>query len=131
MAIEMTTIAAVKTDLKKVRNIGFIAHADAGKTTLTERMLFFTGETYKIGDIDDGTTVMEGNSWLEPPEPISRAPLMLHDLADNPDVSVVVLSLGTLDVGLSDVEELRAGIAAIRKAGKKVVARLASADERT
>jgi len=50
------------TDLDKVRNIGIIAHIDAGKTTTTERILFYTGKTYKIGDIDEGTTVMD---WME------------------------------------------------------------------
>ncbi len=48
--------------LNKVRNIGIIAHIDAGKTTTTERILFYTGRTYKIGDIDEGTTVMD---WME------------------------------------------------------------------
>ncbi|MBI4062599.1 elongation factor G [Candidatus Gottesmanbacteria bacterium] len=48
--------------LDRVRNIGIIAHIDAGKTTTTERILFYTGRTYKIGDIDEGTTVMD---WME------------------------------------------------------------------
>jgi elongation factor G len=48
--------------LDKVRNIGIIAHIDAGKTTTTERVLYYTGRTYKIGDIDEGTTVMD---WME------------------------------------------------------------------
>jgi len=48
--------------IEKVRNIGIIAHIDAGKTTTTERVLFYTGITHKIGDIDEGTTVMD---WME------------------------------------------------------------------
>ena len=46
----------------KVRNIGIIAHIDAGKTTTTERILYYTGRSYKIGDIDEGTTVMD---WMD------------------------------------------------------------------
>jgi elongation factor G len=48
--------------LEKVRNIGIIAHIDAGKTTVTERILYNTGRTYKIGQVDEGTTVMD---WME------------------------------------------------------------------
>lgn len=48
-------------DLQKVRNIGFIAHIDAGKTTVTERALFFTGRTYKLGEVHEGTAVMD---WM-------------------------------------------------------------------
>ena len=47
--------------LETMRNIGIMAHIDAGKTTSTERILFYTGVTYKLGDVDDGTTVMD---WM-------------------------------------------------------------------
>lgn len=47
--------------LERVRNIGIIAHIDAGKTTVTERILYYTGRTYKIGEVDEGTTVMD---WM-------------------------------------------------------------------
>lgn len=51
-----------KVPLDRLRNIGIIAHIDAGKTTTTERILYYTGKTYKIGDIDEGDTQMD---WME------------------------------------------------------------------
>ena len=48
--------------LEDTRNIGIMAHIDAGKTTSTERILFYTGVTYKIGSVDEGTATMD---WME------------------------------------------------------------------
>ena len=52
----------MSTDLKIVRNIGIMAHVDAGKTTLTERMLYYAGKTHKIGEVHDGAATMD---WME------------------------------------------------------------------
>ncbi|WP_462137638.1 elongation factor G, partial [Candidatus Mycalebacterium sp.] len=52
----------IKVPTDKVRNIGIIAHIDAGKTTTTERILFYTGLTYKIGEVHEGTATMD---WME------------------------------------------------------------------
>jgi len=46
-------------DIEKIRNIGFIAHIDAGKTTTTERVLYYTGKIHRLGNVDEGTTTMD------------------------------------------------------------------------
>ena len=50
-----------RTPLERVRNIGIMAHIDAGKTTTTERVLYYTGKTYKLGEVHDGTATMD---WM-------------------------------------------------------------------
>jgi elongation factor G len=55
-------VSTAGVDLAQVRNIGIMAHIDAGKTTTTERILFYTGITYKIGEVHEGAAVMD---WME------------------------------------------------------------------
>ena len=55
-------MAEKRTPLAKTRNIGIMAHIDAGKTTTTERILYYTGRSYKIGEVHDGAATMD---WME------------------------------------------------------------------
>ena len=68
-----------KQDLHLTRNIGIMAHIDAGKTTTSERILFYTGLTHKIGEVHDGAATMD---WMEQEQErvlLLHLPQQLHD----------------------------------------------------
>ena len=85
-------------DLKNVRNIGIIAHIDAGKTTTTERVLFYTGRNYKIGEVHEGEATMD---WMEQERErgitITSAATQCHWKAKNAEGQVVDTIFNIID----------------------------------
>ncbi|MFE6686617.1 elongation factor G [Streptomyces sp. NPDC057743] len=85
-------MATTSLDLAKVRNIGIMAHIDAGKTTTTERILFYTGVSYKIGEVHDGAATMD---WMEQEQErgitITSAATTCHWPLDNVDNTINII----------------------------------------
>jgi elongation factor G len=85
-------------DLKNVRNIGIIAHIDAGKTTTTERVLFYTGVSYKIGEVHEGEATMD---WMEQEQErgitITSAATQCHWKAANVDGEEIDCTINIID----------------------------------
>jgi elongation factor G len=85
-------MAATSLDLARVRNIGIMAHIDAGKTTTTERILFYTGVTYKIGEVHEGAATMD---WMEQEQErgitITSAATTCHWTVDGEDHTINII----------------------------------------
>lgn len=85
-------MAATSLDLARVRNIGIMAHIDAGKTTTTERILFYTGVSYKIGEVHDGAATMD---WMEQEQErgitITSAATTCHWTVDDNDHTINII----------------------------------------
>ncbi|MCQ4081360.1 elongation factor G [Streptomyces sp. RB6PN25] len=85
-------MATTSLDLAKVRNIGIMAHIDAGKTTTTERILFYTGVSYKIGEVHDGAATMD---WMEQEQErgitITSAATTCHWPVDGDDYTINII----------------------------------------
>ncbi|GAA2291163.1 elongation factor G [Streptomyces kunmingensis] len=85
-------MATTSLDLAKVRNIGIMAHIDAGKTTTTERILFYTGVSYKIGEVHDGAATMD---WMEQEQErgitITSAATTCHWPLENDDYTINII----------------------------------------
>ena len=110
---------ARKTPIERYRNIGISAHIDAGKTTTTERILFYTGVSHKMGEVHDGATVMDladlvGHPGVEKDALRGRG-LSCVDVRGNPDVAVAVDGCLACHDGLSSVSSRRplAALAAV------------------
>jgi len=74
-----------KHDLHLTRNIGIMAHIDAGKTTTSERILFYTGLTHKIGEVHDGAATMD---WMEQEQ---ERGITIHPLLQQQDGNMLVI----------------------------------------